>query len=138
MDDWVERPEDTSSARAKYRLGHLINTAWLADSAASRHVSALEAGWDALAEDPEWRAWVREHLIPADPFLYLAIRDDLDRRRMLKTKSGVSVHVPIAEVLAAEESGELVKFFAALIGAIYAKWASGADCPAPPMLPEHL
>ncbi|MFJ9315160.1 hypothetical protein ACIRN4_13270 [Pimelobacter simplex] len=135
MSDRHEPPQDTPSAGAKYGLGSSINSAWLADSATSAHIGALETGWDVLVVHPEWRAWVREHLIPADPFLYLAIVDDRDRRRLLKTKNGVSAHVPFAEVLAAQESAELVEFFAALIREIYAKWAAGADRPAPPALP---
>ena len=80
----------------------------------------------------EWREWKKAHLIPASPFLYLAVRDDIDKRRLLKTKTGVSVHVPTIELTEAEATGRLQAVFRGILRDIYSKWAHISGSPPPP------
>ena len=73
--------------------------------------------------------------IPASPFLYLAVRDDIDKRRLLKTKTGVSMHVPTIELTEAEATGRLQAVFLGILRDIYSKWAHISGSPPPPDLP---
>ena len=71
-------------------MSHSINVAWLGEGVSAEHMYALEDAWDHLVVDEEWRDWKRAYLIPAQPFLYLAVRDGLDKRRVQRTKTGGS------------------------------------------------
>jgi hypothetical protein len=66
----------------------------------------------------------------------LAVRDGLDKRRLLKTKTGVSMHLPTAELTEAQATGRLHTVFLGIIRDIYGKWAQSSGCPAPPDLPQ--
>ncbi len=121
----------------QYSLKFLINTVWDSDFITPAHLKAFDDGWDTLVVIEEWRRWSWDYLIPACPYLSLNVRDDLEKRLLRKTKSGVSMHLPARELLEAEAAGELVRFYAMLIRTIYAKWAQGTGCPAPPALPAN-
>ena len=118
-----------------YRMSHSLNVFWGDHTISRDQMYALEDAWDLLVVHKEWRDWVRDQLIPPSPFLYLAVRDDLEKRRLLKTKSGVSMHVPAAEVAEAERSGELIPLYLGIIRDIYVKWAETSGRPLPPTLP---
>ena len=120
----------------RYRMSHSLNVAWLGHGVSRAQMHALEDAWDLLVVHEEWRDWVRAHLIPPSPFLYLAVRDDLPKRRLMKTRTGVSLHLPAAEVAEAEARGELVPLYAGVIHDIYGKWAQSCGCPPPPELPR--
>jgi hypothetical protein len=119
-----------------YRLSHSINVFWQDYRISRDQMYALEDAWDILVVRQEWRDWVRAYLIPLSPFLYLAVEDDLEKRRLRKTRTGVSLHVPSVEIAEAERSGELVRLYVDIIRDIYAKWANVSRCPSPPDLPE--
>lgn len=133
-EDPDDRPSQQISWRAHYHLGHSINTAWLSESITSEHVKGIEDGWDLLVVNEQWRIWAKE-MLDHSAFLYLAVRGDLARRRLLKTKYGVSMHLPAEEIFAAERAGQLAPFFAEIIHAIYEKWAHDRGCPPPPSVP---
>lgn len=118
-----------------YRMSHSINPAWLDPGVSSGQVLALEDAWDVLVVDEEWREWVQAHLIPARPYLYLAVRQDLASRRLRKTRSGASLQLPSAEVLEADRDGTLVGLFVGVIHDLYVRWATGHGHPLPPELP---
>jgi hypothetical protein len=71
-----------------------------------------------------------------EPFLYLAVRDDVPERRLRKTKSGASLQLPSAEVFRADADGTLVDLFVDVIHDLHMRWASGHGRPAPPELPD--
>ena len=119
----------------RYRITHSLNVAWLGDDVSSAQMYALEDAWDVLVVREEWRAWVRTHLVPASPFLYLAVRDDLAKRSLRKTPTGASLEIPTVELSRAEAEGTLVDLFLGVIHEIYVRWASGHGHPAPPSLP---
>ena len=118
-----------------YRMGHSINTAWLGYSISIVQIDALDDAWDLLVVHDEWRDWKRAHLIPASPFLYLAVRDGIGKRRLQKTRTGVSMHLPASELARAEANHELVPLYLSVLRDIYAKWSQKSGCPAPPPLP---
>ena len=117
-------------------MSHSINVAWLGYTISRDQMYALEDAWDLLVVHEEWRDWVRAQLIPASPFLYLAVRDNLEKRRLLKTKAGVSMHVAAAEIANAERSGDLIPLYLGIIRDIYVKWAQVSGCSSPPELPR--
>jgi RimJ/RimL family protein N-acetyltransferase len=136
--DWRAADADGNSPPQvwhRYRMKHGLNDAWLAAGSSNAHVFALEDAWDVLVVEKAWREWWKAHLQPTWPFLYLAVRDDRDTRRLQKTKDGVSLHLPFAEVAAAEQRGELVPLFLDVIHAVYTKWSEASGCPPPPPLP---
>jgi hypothetical protein len=119
----------------QYRMSHSVNVAWLGELVSAAHMHALEDAWDLLVVHEEWREWKKAYLIPASPFLYLAVRDDIDKRRLLKTKTGVSMHVPTIELTEAEATGRLQAVFLGILRDIYSKWALVSGSPPPPKLP---
>ena len=117
-------------------MSHSLNVAWLDYRVSATQIHALDDAWDVLVVIEEWREWVRAHLIPASPFLYLAVRDDLPKRRLRKTPSGASLQLPTSEVFCAEADGALVDLYLDVIHTIYTRWADGHGHPAPPELPD--
>ncbi len=118
----------------RYAMSSSINVAFLDPGLTSAHVEAFDDAWDVLVVRDEWRAWVREHLIPPSPFLVLLIRPGVDKRRLRKTKTGVSMNLPAWEVHEADGSGELISLYLEVIHSIYTKWAQVSLCPPPPPL----
>ena len=116
----------------QYGMSSSISKAWLDLGLTSAHMKAFDDAWDVLVAREEWRAWVREYLIPPSPFLVLLIRPGLDARRLQKTKKGVSMHLPAIEVHEADRSGDLIALYLDVIHAIYSKWAQVSACPPPP------
>ncbi len=112
-----------------------ISRAGLDPALTSAQNKAFEDAWDVLVVREEWRAWVREHLIPPSPNLVLLIRPGLNARRVRKTKTGVSMHLPASEVHEADGSGDLIWLYLEVIYAMYSKWAQTSACPPPPHLP---
>ena len=119
----------------QFEMNHGISVAWLGEDVSAAQMYALEDAWDLLVVHAQWREWKRTCLHPTNPFLYLAVRDDIDRRRLLKTKTGVSLHLPTAELAEAEAAGQLPTIFVGIIREVYCKWAESKGCPAPPELP---
>ena len=122
----------------QYRMSHSVNVAWLGERASAAQMHAFEDAWDLLVVHEEWREWKKSHLIPAKPFLYLAVRDGIDKRRLLKTKTGVSMHVPTTELTSAESRGRLHVVFLGILQDIYTKWAQASGGPPPPELPQSV
>jgi hypothetical protein len=120
----------------QYRMSHSVNTAWLDHRVSASQMLALDDAWDVLVVHEDWREWVRTHMIPAFPFLYLAVREELPERRLRKTQSGASLQLPSAEVFRADADGALVELFMGVIHDLYARWADGHGRPAPPRLPD--
>lgn len=120
----------------QYRMSHSVNPAWLDHRVSGRQMLTLEDAWDVLVVDQEWREWVRTNFTPSFPFLYLAVRDDLPKRRLRKTQSGASLQLPSAEVFRADADGTLVDLFLGVIHDLYARFADGHGYPAPPELPD--
>ena len=116
----------------QYGIGASISKAWLDPGLTPADLKAFDDAWDVLVEREEWRAWVREYLIPPAPVLVLLIRPGLDARRLRKTKQGVSMHLPATEVHEAGRSGGLIALYLGVIHAIYSKWAQVSACPPPP------
>ena len=131
VDEGPERPQIWH----EYRMSHSLNVAWLGHGVSATQMYALEDAWDMLVVSEEWRDWVRAVLIPAFPFLYLAVRDDLPQRRLRKTPTGASLQLPAAELSRAEADGTLVDLYLGVIRDVYARWADGHGHPAPPNLP---
>ena len=131
IDEGPERPQ----VWHEYRMSHSLNVAWLGYGVSATQMYALEDAWDILVIIEEWREWKRAYLIPAFPFLYLAVRDDLPQRRLRKTPTGASLQLPAAELSRAEGDGTLVDLYLGVIRDIYARWADGHGHPAPPNLP---
>ena len=119
----------------QYRVTSSISTAWLDPGLTSAHLKALEDAWDVLVVREEWRAWVRDFLLPASPFLVLSVRPGIDARRLRRTRTGVSMQLPATEVHQADRSGALTSLYVDVIHAIYARWAAGSACPPPPPVP---
>ena len=119
----------------RYRMSHSLNVAWLGRHISTAQILALEDAWDLLVVHDDWRDWVGAYLVPPSPFLYVAVRDDLPKRRLLKASKGVSLHLPASEVTQAQERGELVGLYLGVIRDVYDKWAGVSDCPSPPPLP---
>ena len=117
-------------------MTHSLNVAWLGEDVSLAQMHALEDAWDLLVVHEEWRDWKKANLIPAQPFLYLAVRDGLDKRRLLNTKTGVPMHLPTAELTEAQATGRLRTLYLGVIRDIYNKWAQSRGCPAPPELPH--
>lgn len=134
QDEGPDRPQ----VWHQYRMSHSVNVAWLGERASTAQMHALEDAWDLLVVRDEWREWKRAHLIPASPFLYLAVRDGIDKRRLLRTRTGVSLHVPTTELTAAEASGRLQVVFVGILRDIYTKWAQASGCPPPPEVPQPV
>ena len=118
----------------RYGMQSTISRAWLDPALTSAHVKAFDDAWDVLVVREEWRAWVRERLVSPSPDLVLLVGPGLDARRLRKTKTGVSMDLPSAEVHEAEGSGDLIALYLDVIHAIYAKWAQTSACPPPPSL----
>ena len=78
------------------RRSHSINGFWHYTISRDQ-MYALEDAGDLLVVHEEWQDWVRAQLIPPSQFLYLAVRDNLEVRRLRKTKTGVSMQLPSAE-----------------------------------------
>ncbi|MGB3763432.1 MAG: hypothetical protein WA966_09420 [Ornithinimicrobium sp.] len=116
----------------QYGMSSSISKAWLDPELTSAQAKTFDDAWDVLVDREEWRAWVREYLIPPSPFLVLLIRPGLDARRLRKTKKGVSMHLPPTEVHNADRSGDLIALYLDVIHAIYSKWAQVSACPPPP------
>lgn len=142
MNDLGDEIEQDSTnherAAAKYGLLSTINAAWLADGVTTLQVQDFSAAWDAIVVSEEWRAWTREHLSGKSPFLYLAVRDGLGALKLIKTKRGVSAHLPHQFIVDAQEEGRLIPFYMDLIRQIYAKWANVSGAPLPPSLPSEM
>ena len=117
-------------------MQHGISVAWLGEGVSAGQMYALEDAWDLLVVHAPWRDWKRTYLHPAKPFLYLAVRDGLDKRRLLKTKTGVSLHLPTTELTESEAAGQLPPVFAGIIRDMYKKWAESRGFPEPPELPQ--
>ena len=128
-------PSERAQVWPQFRMQHGISVAWLGEGVSAGQMYALEDAWDLLVVHVEWRDWKRAYLHPEWPFLYLAVRDGLDKRKLLKTKSGVSMHVPTAELTEAEAAGRLSTVFVGIIRDVYNKWAESKGYPAPPELP---
>lgn len=77
----------------------------------------------------DWRPWVHSYLIPASPFLYVAVRDAIGNCRHLMTKKA-SLQVPASEVLKADEAGGLLRLFVGIINDMYEKRLPGLLRPA--------
>jgi len=118
----------------QYGMTSSISVALLDPALTSAHDKAFDDAWDVLVVRDEWRRWVREHLIPHSPFLVLLIRPGIDKRRLRKTKTGVSMNLPAADVHEADRSGQLVPLYLDVIHSIYTKWAQVSACPTPPPL----
>jgi hypothetical protein len=132
MDDGKSPPQ----VWHRYRMSHSVNVAWLDHRVSSPQMLALEDAWDVLVVHEEWRDWVRTTRVPAFPFLYLAVREDLSRRRLRKTPSGASLQLPSAEVFRADAEGTLVDLYVGVIRDLYLRWAEGHGYAAPPGLPD--
>lgn len=117
-------------------MSHSVNVAWLDHRVSWSQMLVLEDAWDVLVVLEEWREWVRTHRRTANPFLYLAVREDLPQRRLRKTKSGASLHLPSAELFRADADGVLVDLFVGVINDLYVRWADGHGHPRPPELPD--
>lgn len=130
-------PPDRPQVWHEHRMSHSVNTAWLGYGVTLAQMHALEDAWDVLVVREEWRAWKRRVLIPASPFLYLAVRDDLPRRRLRKTPTGASLQLPATELARAEADGTLVEVFLGVIHDVYCRWADGHGHPPPPPLPPR-
>lgn len=91
----------------RYRLGHSVNVVWFDHRVSAAQMLTLDDAWDVLVVREEWREWVRTYRTPFDPFLYLAVREDLPIRRLRKTKSGASLQLPSAELFLADTNGTL-------------------------------
>ncbi|QCX26803.1 hypothetical protein [Nocardioides jishulii] len=114
--------------RQQYELGSAINSAWLSLRATSEHLDGLDDAWERFLVVPKWRDWVIEHIgVPEGPFLLLEVRDEPARSRLRKTPRGVTMCVPISEVVDAERAGEMVAYFVGCIYDIYEKWATAAE-----------
>jgi len=120
----------------RFRMGHLVNVVWFDHRVSAAQMRTLDDAWDVLVVREEWREWVRTYRRPTDPFLYLAVREDLPERRLRKTKSGASLQLPSAELFRADADGTLVDLFLGVIHDLHARWAEGHGQPAPPELPE--
>ena len=120
----------------RFRMGHLVNAVWFDHRVSAAQMRALDDAWDVLVMHEEWREWVRTYRTPADPFLYLAVREDLAKRRLRKTTSGASLHLPSAELFRADVDGKLVDLFLGVIHDLHARWADGHGHPAPPELSD--
>ena len=129
-------PAERPQVSAQYRMSHSLNVAWLGYGVSAAQMYALDDSWDVLVVVEEWRAWVRAHIIPAFPFLYVAVRDDLPERRLRKTNNGASLQLPASELTAAEADGTLVDVFLGVIHDVYTRWADGHGHPPPPDLPD--
>jgi hypothetical protein len=116
----------------QYGMSSSISKVWLDLELTSAHMKAFDDAWDVLVVREEWRAWVREYLIPPSPFLVLLVRPGRDARLLRKTKKGVSMHLPATEVHEANRSGDLIALYLDVIHAIYSKWAQVSACPSPP------
>jgi hypothetical protein len=134
QDEGPDRPQ----VWHQYRMSHSINVAWLGERVSVEQMHALEDAWDHLVVHEEWRAWKRAHLVPASPFLYLAVRDGIDKRRLLTTRTGVSMHVPTAELTEAQAGGRLQEVFLGILRDIYSRWARSSEGPPPPELPPSV
>jgi hypothetical protein len=130
-----DEPPERPQVWHQFGMTHSLHVAWLGEGVSAGHMYALEDAWDLLVVHEEWRDWKRAHLIPAKPFLYLAVRDGLEKRRLLKTKTRVSMHVPTAELAEAQTTWRLHTVYLGIIRDIYSKWAQSSGCPAPPELP---
>ncbi|MFN7149139.1 MAG: hypothetical protein ACK4V6_06630 [Microthrixaceae bacterium] len=119
----------------QYELSSAISKAWLSPDLTSDHLKAFDDAWDLFVVQPVWREWVREHIVPDAPFLYLAVRPGLPQRRLQKTKKGVSLHVPAVEVFDADREGQLIPYYVGVIHQIYEKWATVSGSPALPKPP---
>lgn len=119
----------------QHRMGHLVNVAWLDHRVSAAQMLTLEDAWDVLVALDEWREWVRTHRTPTNPFLYLAVREELPNRRLRKTKTGASMQLPSAELFRADADGTLVDLYLGIIHDLHARWADGHGHPAPPELP---
>ncbi|GAA0982002.1 hypothetical protein ENKNEFLB_00912 [Nocardioides aquaticus] len=126
-DGWVG-----SQLWPRYAMNHSISVAWLDPGLTPAHLKAFGDAWDVLVVREEWRAWVRTWLFPTAPFFVLTVRPELDVRRLRKTKSGVSMHLPAAEVFEADGADDLIALYVGVIHAIYSKWAQVSACPPPP------
>lgn len=120
----------------QHRMSSSISIGWLDPALTSTQAKTFDDAWDTLVVREEWRAWVREYLIPPSPFLVLLIRPGLDVRRLRKTKTGVSMTLPAIEVHEADRSGDLVSLYLEVIHSIYSKWAQVSTCPPPPPLSD--
>lgn len=92
----------------QYGMSSAISVALLDPALTSAHDKALHDAWDVLVVRDEWRTWVRENLIPPAPLLVLRIRPGIDKRRLRKTKAGVSMNLPAAEIHEADRTGQLI------------------------------
>ncbi|UAL31283.1 hypothetical protein K8W59_07470 [Nocardioides rotundus] len=134
FEDDLEEPE-RPQVWHDYRMSHSINVAWLGYDVTLAQMDALEDSWDRLVVLDEWRHWVEQYLIPPSPFLYLAVRDEIDKRTLRKTSDGASLNLPAAELTVAEAEGRLEDLYLGVIRDLYRKWAEKRDFPPPPDLP---
>lgn len=133
--DEVDHEWITDSPRADHhRMLCAISVAWLGMSLTSAMCRGMDLAWELLVDREEWRDWVEAVRRPAAPFLYLAVRDELDQRRHRKTRDGASLQLPAAEVEAAHREGTLIRLYLGVIHDIHAKWAASRGLPAPPVL----
>lgn len=132
--DGHESPQ--TQASRNHGLGSSISKAWLDPSLFPDQMRAFDDAWDTLVAREEWRDWVLAHLVPPSPFLVLMIRPGLNARRLRKTKTGVSMHLPATEVHEAHRSGRLVPLWIEVVHTMYSKWSVVSTCPPPPPPPE--
>jgi hypothetical protein len=130
-----EVPSEREQVWPQFRMQHGISVAWLGEGVSAGQMYALEDAWDLLVVHAEWRDWKRTYLHPEGPFLYIAVRDGIPKRRLLKTKTGVSLQLPTAELTEAEAAGTLLTVLVEIIRDIYGTWAEVKGFPAPPELP---
>lgn len=112
-----------------------MSIAWLDPDLFPDQMRALDEAWDVLVAREEWRQWVLDHRVPRSPSLVLTVRPGLSVRRLRKTKTGVSLHLPAAEVHEAHRSGHLVPLWMDVVHSMYSKWSVVNTCPPPPPLP---
>src|SRR5689334_16645206 len=130
-----EVPSERAQVWPQFRMQHGISVAWLGEGVSAGQMYGLEDAWDLLVVHARWRDWKRTYLHPEAPFLYMAVRDGITKRRLLKTKTGVSMQLPTAELTEAEAAGTLLTILVEIIRDIYGKWAEVKGYPAPPELP---
>jgi hypothetical protein len=107
-----------------------ITVVWMADP----HVyaeSVQDEVWGALAAEPEWQAWLGEHIFDADRVSIVFYEDRLDDRLVIRGDT-LRYVVPIQEVRTAFDQHDLPAFMARLFREVYLAWARKLGVPDPP------
>ena len=88
--------------------------------------------WDAMAADPDWKAWMDDHIVANDLYV-IAQFEDRTKASLRRSGHDLIYYIPTQWIDAARSEGTIRELARTIFEDAYAGWATRLRVPAPPV-----